>query len=264
MAGRKTALAKSQSSSTRTIKRKSTTANQTTFADYFRFGESYTSLVLGIIVVIIASLLVVTLLRNRNANSVSITQETSSIATEKKGSESISTDGEKTYTIQKGDDLWKIAEAQYNNGYSWTEIAKANNLSNPSVINVGSKLVIPNIKKPADKADVAIVAATAVPTTVQVTPTLTPTPSATLTPLPTKVEPTKMAAKPTPILPAQKVIDNGPKISGDSYLVVSGDYLWDIAERAYGDGYKWVEIARANKIPNPDIIYPGTKIILPR
>lgn len=258
MAGRKTTIA----STGRKTTKKNVAANQTTFADYFRFGESYTSLVLGIIVVIIASLLVVTLLRNRNANSVSVTQDTSSIATQREESETINTDGEKTYVIQKGDDLWKIAEAQYNNGYSWTEIAKANNISNPSVINVGSKLVIPNIKKSADKTDIAAAAveATVAPTAKA---TSTPTPSATLTPTPTKVAPTKMAAKPTPILPAAKV-DPATKILGTSYTVVSGDYLWAIAERAYGDGYKWVEIARANKLPNPDLIYPGTKITLPR
>ena len=45
-----------------------------------------------------------------------------------------------------GDSLWKIAEKKYNNGYAWTEIAKANNIKNPSVIEVGQKIVLPEVE----------------------------------------------------------------------------------------------------------------------
>ncbi|PIR99317.1 hypothetical protein COT87_00020 [Candidatus Collierbacteria bacterium CG10_big_fil_rev_8_21_14_0_10_44_9] len=37
-------------------------------------------------------------------------------------------------------------------------------------------------------------------------------------------------------------------ITGNSYTVIKGDYLWSIAVRAYGDGYKWVDIAKDNNI----------------
>lgn len=37
------------------------------------------------------------------------------------------------------------------------------------------------------------------------------------------------------------------KRGGMSYLVQSGDTLWDIAERTYGSGYYWTEIEKANK-----------------
>lgn len=53
-------------------------------------------------------------------------------------------------------------------------------------------------------------------------------------------------------------------ISGDSYTVVKGDHLWSIAVRAYGDGYQWTKIAEANNLSNPDIIYAGTVLKLPR
>jgi nucleoid-associated protein YgaU len=53
-------------------------------------------------------------------------------------------------------------------------------------------------------------------------------------------------------------------ISGATYEVVKGDSLWNIAVRAYGDGYKWVEIARENKLVNPDIIHAGNILVLPR
>jgi nucleoid-associated protein YgaU len=56
---------------------------------------------------------------------------------------------------------------------------------------------------------------------------------------------------------------NNP-ITGNSYTVVKGDYLWSIAVRAYGDGYKWTEIAKANNLTNPDLIFSGNVLKLPR
>ena len=53
-------------------------------------------------------------------------------------------------------------------------------------------------------------------------------------------------------------------ISGATYTVVKGDSLWTIAVRAYGDGYKWVEIARENKLVNPNVIHTGNVLTLPR
>ena len=53
-------------------------------------------------------------------------------------------------------------------------------------------------------------------------------------------------------------------ITGNSYTVVHGDSLWKIAVRAYGDGYKWVEIAKANNLVNPGIIHSGNVLVLPR
>ena len=49
-------------------------------------------------------------------------------------------------------------------------------------------------------------------------------------------------------------------------LVESGDTLWGIAERAYGNGARYTEIFAANRevIENPDLIFPGQKIRIPR
>jgi len=55
-----------------------------------------------------------------------------------------------------------------------------------------------------------------------------------------------------------------PAIAGDSYTVVKGDHLWNVAVRAYGDGYKWVTIAKANNLNNPGYIEVGQKLKLPR
>ena len=59
-------------------------------------------------------------------------------------------------------------------------------------------------------------------------------------------------------------ISQASPITGNTYIVVKGDCLWNIAVRAYGDGYKWVGIAKANKLVNPGIIHSGNILTLPR
>jgi LysM repeat protein len=53
-------------------------------------------------------------------------------------------------------------------------------------------------------------------------------------------------------------------IEKSQYVVQKGDHLWGIAVRAYGDGYRWVEIARENNLKNPNLIHPGNQLALPR
>jgi nucleoid-associated protein YgaU len=48
-----------------------------------------------------------------------------------------------------------------------------------------------------------------------------------------------------------------------TYTVVSGDTLWAIAERFYGDGNKYQVIADASGVSNPDLIYPGQQLTIP-
>ncbi len=47
------------------------------------------------------------------------------------------------------------------------------------------------------------------------------------------------------------------------YTVVRGDTLWGIAKRFYGNGSRYPEIAKANNIPNPDIIHVGQVLLIP-
>lgn len=49
------------------------------------------------------------------------------------------------YEVKKGDSLWSIAVLKYNDGYAWTKIASENKLQNASIIEVGQKLVLPNL-----------------------------------------------------------------------------------------------------------------------
>lgn len=67
------------------------------------------------------------------------------------------------------------------------------------------------------------------------------------------VEPTpEPAAPPPPAAPEPR-----------TYTVVSGDTLWAISERFYGDGNKYQQIADASGIANPDLIQPGQVLTIP-
>ena len=61
-------------------------------------------------------------------------------------------------------------------------------------------------------------------------------------------------AEPAPAAPAEQ-----------TYTVESGDSLWAIAERYYGDGSQWSRIYEANRdqLDNPDVIQPGQVLRIP-
>jgi 5'-nucleotidase / UDP-sugar diphosphatase len=48
-----------------------------------------------------------------------------------------------SYTIRKGDTLWKIATAHYGDGKKWHEIADANPGLSPSSLRVGQSISLP-------------------------------------------------------------------------------------------------------------------------
>lgn len=59
-------------------------------------------------------------------------------------------------------------------------------------------------------------------------------------------------------------VDN--TVAPETYTVKSGDCLWNIAKKVYGDGSKYKTIYEANKGTiggNPNLIYPGQVLTLP-
>ncbi|MFI7671837.1 LysM peptidoglycan-binding domain-containing protein [Nocardia sp. NPDC049526] len=54
-----------------------------------------------------------------------------------------------------------------------------------------------------------------------------------------------------------------PPPAAQTYTVEPGDTLWAIAERFYGDGNRYQEIADASGIDNPDAINPGQVLTIP-
>lgn len=198
-------------------------------------AKSYQSLFYGVLTVIAIFILVffgIRLIQQRTVPTI--------------GEDGIQTSdiSSNTYTVKPGDTLWSIAEKQYKDGFKWVEIAKLNNITNTDEIETGLKLKLPNL---------AVKAPQKTTTTQTQVVSITPTKVAT---------PTQPAT--TPTIDQKQISDVGPKISGNTYTVVRGDNLWNIAIRAYGDGFRWVDIARANKLANPDLIHAGNKFIIPR
>lgn len=188
---------------------KATAVKKDSFLSQIKWGESYTSLFLGAVVVVVALVLAFSFIRSKNLLNHGQTQSTSTVV---KQDVKVMP---KTYTVQSGDFLWSIAEKIYGSGYNWVDLAKANNLENPGVLYAGTKLIVPDV---APKT-----------VTVQVNPAQVQNP-----------------------------------ITGNNYTVVQGDFLWDIAVRAYGDGYQWVKIANANNLTSPSMIFSGNVLQLPR
>ncbi len=256
----------------------------------FRWGESYTSLLLGIIVVIIGILFFASLVKSHHLQQVTsiatniistttvplhttttiapsmhvaeqLTQQPSfqpsSIPTSTPTPKPSPTEkpsplptipspiptltaiptqtqiintGQKTYTVVAGDDLWHISEKFYKSGYNYVDIAKANNLENPGNLYSGTKLIIP---------------------------TVTPE-------IQTVLSPTQMPAPPQTISQQNTGNTNGEAIKTNTYTVQKDDTLWNIAVRAYGTGYKWTDIAKANNLTNPGLIFSGNTLQIPR
>lgn len=65
-------------------------------------------------------------------------------------------------------------------------------------------------------------------------------------------------------IPKGEAVAPADAISGSTYTVKENDTLWDIAVRAYSDGFRWEDIAKANALANPNLIHPGNVFKIPR
>lgn len=48
------------------------------------------------------------------------------------------------------------------------------------------------------------------------------------------------------------------------HVISRGEHLWKISEKYYGNGYNWVDIAQANDLANPGLIFSGQKLTIPK
>ena len=218
-------------------------AKQQPIAPEEQVSESYISIGLGLLVVVVVGILLYNYFTSRNKTPTeSEKTEAERIAEEATMSARPGT----TYTVVTGDTLWSIAETAYQSGYNWIDIAAANNLTGNEELKTGQTLVIPDASPKTPTTETAVVIPSVDPTAQpsELLPKATP-----------EISP-PIASSPAPI--------TIPSITGSSYIVVAGDTLWSIACRAYGDCYAWTKIAQANKLVNPDLIHPGNEMTLPR
>jgi nucleoid-associated protein YgaU len=208
-----------------------------------KLNESVISMILGAVVIVVAGLLIVNYF-SRQDNAVSFpTGEVADVQQTETATETRVKSGEKFHTVMQNDNLWKIAEKYYESGYNWVDIAQANNLTSGNDVRVGQELVIPDVEP--RNATVAVLS----------TQTENKEVAEKEVQKEVEEEATQTFSQPEP---------TQTSISGTSYTVVRGDTLWDIAVRAYGDGYRWVDIAQANNLLNPDVIHSGNVFVIPR
>jgi nucleoid-associated protein YgaU len=85
----------------------------------------------------------------------------------------------------------------------------------------------------------------------------------------TPPQPQTRTTNPAPSTPGSTTTGSGAAKPGATtqrdYTIQSGDSLSKIAKQFYGNANDWQRIYQANKdkIKDPDMIYPGQKIIIP-
>ncbi len=109
------------------------------FGYKINWQESYTSLVLGAIIVIILGLLVANFFSKRNQQQQIGTGEQTSQTQEA----AMAPNANSEYTIRDNDSLSKISEQAYGSQEYWPVLAIDNNISNANVIWVGNKIKLP-------------------------------------------------------------------------------------------------------------------------
>lgn len=192
-------------------------------------SKSYSSLVLGLLIILVMGILVFNYFKKNQTNLVPAQQTTSETQTVPDVSVG-NLPGQ--YTVKNGDTLYTIADKYYKDGFKFTKIVEANKLVDANNIAVGQVLDIPVLGSETANNTAS-------------------------------TDVTKLNAD-TGTGGAVNQTVWGEKISGDTYTVQEGDWLSKIAGRAYGDIFAFDKIAKANNISNPDVIEPGMVLKIPR
>lgn len=222
---------KSKTTKSKSVQTKPLKTDFASRKELFSSPDSYKSLIYGILTVIILFVVGFSFVR-LFVNQPQGVVDDGAVSVERI-TEALQTGKNTNYTVSEGETLWSIAEEKYGSGFEWYRIAQANKISDAANLEKGTALVIPDGQ----------VAAVTAPTAA----------------MDEETEPSKEASKPE----MQASDESGSDIKSSSYVIQEGDDLWDIAVRAYGDGYKWVEIAEANNLENPDLIHVDNTLKLP-
>lgn len=212
-----------------------------------KLNESTISMVLGALVIIVIGWLTVNYFKSTDSGTTFPEGTSTELANKELPT---------SHIVSAGESLWTISEEYYGTGYNWVDIKDANGLASGE-ISEGDELTIPDVEpKMPEGTQMAEASPTVEPT---IEPVSTPEPTLEPTAEPQEEEQVEMEDKDTVVT---NEIDNA--IEGNSYTVVHGDTLWDISVRAYGTGYKWVDIAAANDLVNPNLIHAGNQFVIPR
>lgn len=107
--------------------------------EQLKLGESYVSLILGAIVVLVLFLGFFVFFKGNSAKNPPTNVPVINSPT--------ATPTQKTYILGENESLWDVAVKFYGDGYRWPDIAKANNLEETAdFVHPGTKLIIPNVK----------------------------------------------------------------------------------------------------------------------
>ena|GEM_PF-1794358 len=55
-----------------------------------------------------------------------------------------------------------------------------------------------------------------------------------------------------------------PRFSATEYVIQPGDTMWSISRTLLGDPRSYRELAESNQIENPDVIFPGQRLVVPQ
>lgn len=172
----------------------------------FDWQESYTSLILGAIIVIILGLLVANYFTKKSSEIGGGEQTTIQEQTTNQKPVNSS-----EYKVVSGDSLSAISQKLYGTMDNWPVLAKVNNIATPNLIYTDTNLKVP---------------------------------------------------------PKEEAVKMREEMTATTYQVNSGDTLFAISEKLYGDGSKWHIIASANNVgylPNGNpLIFAGNTLKVPR
>jgi nucleoid-associated protein YgaU len=110
-----------------------------------RLNEATISTVLGGLVVVVVGILIYNYFSqvNKSATEITTPSESPSLALVEENGGMVPEGLPVVHTVAPGEDLWKISDQYYQNGYNWVDIAQENQLANASQIEVGQELTIP-------------------------------------------------------------------------------------------------------------------------